>query len=237
MSAAAAIPLAPSCRTPLRPATNPAASGASSTWCASSSITARNSPPPFSSAPPADLAPVTLPFGTGDIGLILARITRGLLRASALEARVVELAGCPPGCATQAPARTGPTCTARAPAGSRQARRGGRPSPCPSAHAGADRRRGPPSAGRRGHCRYLPRSRHHAEPSAVAGTVPRRHAARRQPRRPVQGHLRQGVADPVAEADPPPRPPRYRRRQQPEPARPERGARQKRLLPAPQPVE
>ena len=39
-----------------------------------------------------DLAPVTLPFGTGDIGLILARITRGLLRASALEARVVELA-------------------------------------------------------------------------------------------------------------------------------------------------
>ena len=100
-----------------------------------------------------DLAAVTRPFGTGDIVLILARITRGLLRASALEARVVELAAAAhPDAATQASARTGPTCTARASAGSRQARRGGQPSPCPSAHAGADRRRGPPSAGRRGHC-------------------------------------------------------------------------------------
>ena len=42
-----------------------------------------------------DLALVTLPFGTRDIGLILARITRGLLWASALEARVVELAARP----------------------------------------------------------------------------------------------------------------------------------------------
>jgi hypothetical protein len=39
-----------------------------------------------------DLAAVTRPFGTRDIGLILARITRGLLLANALEARVVELA-------------------------------------------------------------------------------------------------------------------------------------------------
>jgi hypothetical protein len=38
-----------------------------------------------------DLAAVTLSFGTGDIGLILARITRGLLRAKALEAKVMEL--------------------------------------------------------------------------------------------------------------------------------------------------
>jgi hypothetical protein len=43
----------------------------------------------------ADLATVTLPFGTRDIGLILARITRGLLLATALEARVEALAAKP----------------------------------------------------------------------------------------------------------------------------------------------
>jgi hypothetical protein len=32
------------------------------------------------------------PFGTGDIALILARITRGLLRAEALEARIIHTA-------------------------------------------------------------------------------------------------------------------------------------------------
>jgi hypothetical protein len=42
-----------------------------------------------------DLAAVTHPFGTSDIALILARINRGLLRANALEARVVELAARP----------------------------------------------------------------------------------------------------------------------------------------------
>src|SRR6516164_3246692 len=42
-----------------------------------------------------DLAAVTQPFGTSDIGLILARITRGLLLANALEARVVALAARP----------------------------------------------------------------------------------------------------------------------------------------------
>src|SRR5271169_6189765 len=42
-----------------------------------------------------DLATVTRPFGTRDISLILARITRGLLLANALEARVVELAARP----------------------------------------------------------------------------------------------------------------------------------------------
>ena len=42
-----------------------------------------------------DLAAVTHPFGTRDIAFILARITRGLLRANALEARVVELAARP----------------------------------------------------------------------------------------------------------------------------------------------
>ena len=43
-----------------------------------------------------DLAAATRPFGTRDIGLILARITRGLLLANALEARVVALAAQPP---------------------------------------------------------------------------------------------------------------------------------------------
>ena len=50
-----------------------------------------------------DLAAVTRPFGTRDIGLILARITRGLLLANALEARVVALAARP--AASPRPAR------------------------------------------------------------------------------------------------------------------------------------
>ena len=37
-----------------------------------------------------DLADITRPFGTGDIALILARITCGLQRANALEARLVR---------------------------------------------------------------------------------------------------------------------------------------------------
>jgi hypothetical protein len=43
----------------------------------------------------ADLAAVTLSFGTRDIALIVARITRGLLLAGALEGRLVELAARP----------------------------------------------------------------------------------------------------------------------------------------------
>src|SRR4051812_7264739 len=41
-----------------------------------------------------DLAAVTRPFGTRDIALILARITRGLQLADALEARLVRNAAC-----------------------------------------------------------------------------------------------------------------------------------------------
>jgi hypothetical protein len=53
------------------------------------------------------------PFGTRDIGLILARITRGLLRASVLEARVVELVARPdappaPSSPSRAPAQHAP---------------------------------------------------------------------------------------------------------------------------------
>jgi hypothetical protein len=57
-----------------------------------------------------DLAAVTLPFGTRDIALILARITRGLLRANALEAKVVELAARPdaPPTPSRAPAQRAP---------------------------------------------------------------------------------------------------------------------------------
>src|SRR3984893_3782345 len=40
--------------------------------------------------PATDLADITRHFGTIDIGEIVARITRGLLRAAALEARLVS---------------------------------------------------------------------------------------------------------------------------------------------------
>jgi hypothetical protein len=58
-----------------------------------------------------DLATVTRPFGTSDIGLILARITRGLLLANALEARVVALAArpaAPPAAPSRPPAQHAP---------------------------------------------------------------------------------------------------------------------------------
>jgi hypothetical protein len=58
-----------------------------------------------------DLAAVTRSFGTRDIGLILARITRGLLLANALEARVVALAArpaAPQAAPSRPPARLAP---------------------------------------------------------------------------------------------------------------------------------
>ena len=60
--------------------------------------------------PSTDLAAVTRPFGTSDIGLILARITRGLLRANALEARVMAQAARPeaPAASARAPAQRAP---------------------------------------------------------------------------------------------------------------------------------
>jgi hypothetical protein len=65
-----------------------------------------------------DLAAATRPFGTRDIALILARITRGLHRANALEARVVRnaarLDAAPRPRAT--PAATRPAAAARPPA-------------------------------------------------------------------------------------------------------------------------
>src|SRR5271169_550869 len=65
-----------------------------------------------------DLAAVTRPFGTRDISLILARITRGLLLANALEARVVALAARPaaPPRPARAPAQRAPRAPRAAPA-------------------------------------------------------------------------------------------------------------------------
>jgi hypothetical protein len=60
-----------------------------------------------------DPATVTRPFGTSDIGLILARITRGLLLANALEAKIVALAARPP--APPRPARATAQRAPRAP--------------------------------------------------------------------------------------------------------------------------
>src|SRR5271166_4372061 len=74
-----------------------------------------------------DLAAVTRPFGTSDIGLILARITRGLLLANALEVRVVALAGRP-----AAPPRP-----ASAPASVHRVRPGQQPSGPPRRPIGA----------------------------------------------------------------------------------------------------
>jgi hypothetical protein len=58
----------------------------------------------------ADLAAVTLSFGTRDIALIVARIARGLLLANALEGRLVELAARPeaPPKPTRPPAERAP---------------------------------------------------------------------------------------------------------------------------------
>ena len=131
-----------------------------------------------------DLTAATRPFGTRDIALILARITRGLHRANALEARLVRnaarLDAAPRPRATPAAARPA---AARAHAG----RAAGRCTSRSPAHAGADRGRGPPPPDRCRHRRYLPRPRHHAEPSAVARGADGHDPARRQPRQPGPG--------------------------------------------------
>jgi hypothetical protein len=91
-------------------------------------------------------------FGTADVALILARISRGLHRADALEARLIRCAdrldAAPPGCSVPAPA-------ARTPATRRTRYRRDGPAPRSPAHPGADRRRGPSPADRRRHRRHL----------------------------------------------------------------------------------
>ena len=72
------------------------------------------------------------------------------------------------------------------------------PSELAPAHARADRRRGPPPPDRRRHRRHLPRSRHQAEPSVVAGTARRHRPLWRQPGQAGEGHLRSDSASRLA---------------------------------------
>ena len=71
------------------PPTKPSRSAACSASSASSSTTAGSSPPRSGGAP-SPTPPRQCCFGTTDIALILARISRGLHRANALEARLLR---------------------------------------------------------------------------------------------------------------------------------------------------
>ena len=145
-----------------------------------------------------DLADITRHFGIVDIGEILARITRGLLRAAALEARLISHPIREPA----APA----TLTAPSPRQPRAAQPedgsagAARTTHRPSAHARGHRGRDPPPPGRRRPRRYLSRPGNRAEQPAVAGTLRGHHQLRRQSRHPARGHLRPArpVADPPA---------------------------------------
>ena len=138
-----------------------------------------------------DPGPVITCFGTADVALILARIARGLHRADALEARLIRnadrLDAAPRGCL--------PRKTPRAPPSHRALRGRNQHPPHPPAHAGTDRRQGPPPADRRRLRRHLPRPRHPAQPPALAGTADRHHQRGRQPRQPGEGHPGSGVSD------------------------------------------
>ena len=176
-----------------RPSPHPAAPRACSTPSASSSTTASNSPPASASAPSPPPSP--MPFGTADIALILARITQGLHRALVLEEQIVRTAA-----RLDAEPQSKPASSARAPHAIAATP--------PRARPTADRRAGShlanlptpeqiaakvaSPADRRGDRRYLPRPRHPAEPSAVAGTAPPHHQIRRQLRQ--AGHRRRPPA-------------------------------------------
>jgi hypothetical protein len=128
------------------------------------------------------------PFGTADLTAILARITNGLRRATALEARLCQRAECGRDLKpSAAPLPRRIQAARRLPVSRTPARRpGAGPAPRASAHGSGDRRPGPPPPGRRRHRRHLPRPRHPARrlQSAVLGrTLPRHHRLRRQPRR------------------------------------------------------
>ena len=162
------------------PTPNPAVPAASSASSASSSTTAGSSPP---------RSAAIRPLGASDIALILARITHGLLRAEALEARIIRDTARLD--AEPAPPRAPPTADRRPAAPATEA--ASSPEDLP-AHARADRRRGPPPPDRRRHRRHLPRPRHHAEPSAVAGAARTHHPPWRQPGQSGEGHPRSGVS-------------------------------------------
>ena len=132
-------------------------------------------------------------FGTRDIALILSRIAVALLRADALEAKLLRAAARPdPKPATP---RMSSERSPRAPRLAAEPAEADASDPNAPAHAGADRRRNPPQAGRRRDCRYLPRSRHRAEPSAVAGSEPGGHPERRRSHGPLQGRVPADTCD------------------------------------------
>jgi|SRR5271165_1977775 len=139
-----------------------------------------------------DLVTVTRPFGTRDIGLILARITRGLLLANALEARVVALAARP--AAPPGPARAPVQRTPRAPrpASAKPTDAADHPRlallPTPEQIAAEVRRR-PIGAVIADICRDLGIMPTHPVWQELTGTERRHHLAWRQLPPPVQGHL------------------------------------------------
>ena len=156
-------------------------------------------------------------FGTADVALILARISRGLHRANALEARLLSKAhrlDAPPRRAAS-PSSPRPPRPATAPLTAK------RTPHRPPAHPRSDRHRGPPPADRRRHRRHLSRPRHHAPPPTVARTAARDHQRGRQPRPPGERHARPGLSN----RQPPYLPDRRRRPgkspRPPAPARPE----------------
>jgi hypothetical protein len=136
-----------------------------------------------------DPGPVITCFGTADVALILARIARGLHRRARSEAHPQRR---PPGRGT--PRRLSRK-TPRTPPSHRALRGRNQHPPHPPAHAGTDRRQGPPPADRRRLRRHLPRPRHPAQPPALAGTADRHHQRGRQPRQPGEGHPGSGVSD------------------------------------------
>ena len=118
-----------------------------------------------------DLGDITRHFGTIDIGEIVARITRGLLRAAALEARLISHPIREP--ATLA-TLTAPSASpaARRPTRGRKRRRS-RTTQRRSAHARGHRGRDPPPPGRRGSRRYLSRSGNSCRATRCGGKSPR----------------------------------------------------------------
>ena len=132
-----------------------------------------------------------------NIGEILARITRGLLRAAALEARLVSRPIREPATlATLTAASLRQPRAAQPEGGSAGA---GEPRIAP-AHARGHRGRDPPPPGRRRSRGYVSRPRDRAEQPAVAGTLRGHHQLRRQSHHLGRGHLRstRPVADPPA---------------------------------------
>ena len=145
--------------------------------------TRRHDPPRAATDPTS----IRVCFGTTDIALILGRINRGLQRANELESRVLRRADTLDAPGAPAKARSAPKAQPAPPA------EPSRTACHQTSHTGTDRRPGPPPADRRSDRRYLPRSRHHPQSSALAGAPARHHPAQWQLRRLGEGHPRTGI--------------------------------------------